>query len=147
MNKNFKQIVSMILSVCMIITMLPVTVYAEAGESKESVTRTIKQQKSDASTTQAAITVSEQQGFLFEGKGNINKLEGGIYIANAFFLLETENIPRDKNYPVEVIGLPVGVTIKGDGMIEIDANGEAKLELVGSKDTLADITEGVILRI
>ncbi len=133
--KQARKRISLILAVCMLITMLPVTAYAETGKSDDTITQTVKPYVISTLTTGAAITVGTQEGVLYEGVESADK---GMF-SHVTYRLETENI-SEGTYGATVDNLPTGVSME-DTTVNIDAEGKGTFELAGNTATVAGTTE------
>ncbi len=139
--KQIKKRISLMLAVCMIISMLPATAYAETGKSEDTVTQTVEPHIMSAPTTGAAISVGIQEGVLFAG---VESGEDGQF-SNVEYKLKATNIEQGV-YDATVDVLPAGVSVK-DGKVKIDAKGEGILELAGNTDTVKGRTKNLTLTI
>lgn len=139
--KQIKKRISLMLAVCMIISMLTTTVYAETWKSEDTVTQTVEPHIMSAPTTGAAISVGIQEGVLFAG---VESGEDGQF-SNVEYKLKATNIEQGV-YDATVDVLPAGVSVK-DGKVKIDAKGEGILELAGNTDTVKGRTKNLTLTI
>ncbi|NYB74799.1 S-layer homology domain-containing protein [Sedimentibacter hydroxybenzoicus DSM 7310] len=139
--KQTRKRISIILAVCMLITMLPVTAYAETGKSDDTITQTVKPYVISTLTTGAAITVGTQEGVLYEG---VESADNEMF-SHVTYRLETENI-GEGTYNATVDNLPTGVSMKGT-TVNIDYEGKGTFELAGNTATAAGTTEGLTLTI
>lgn len=134
MKQTKKRIGSLLLAMCMLITMLPAAAYAAEGESDNTINQIMKTYVMSTTTTKAAISAGVQKGALFEGVQSGDNMFG-----NAVYKLTTEYIGEGK-YTATVANLPAGVSVKG-GVVTIDDKGTGTLELTGNTDTKAGTTE------
>ncbi|HCX60854.1 S-layer homology domain-containing protein [Sedimentibacter sp.] len=138
--KKARKRISLILAICMLISMLPVTSYAETVEPESTIIKTVAPYVIP-STTGAAISVGKQEGVLLEG---IQSTDDGMF-SHVRYKVDTEYIGKG-TYSATVANLPQGVSVNG-GVVNIDKDGSGTLKLEGNTYTVSGTAKDLTLTI